>query len=189
MSWIRNLLSGGASTVDELERDTGERFPRDTYAPGYPILLHRAELEELWVLLESERDAPNQWDNSLLLDREDFEDILDESLPQGSELPSPEERRDELQNILQTWEEQLTGSESAVWASIGTEYQLSSYIRRCELRAESDVDEFDECGQLATAREVLDRIETAQDTESKLAIVHKRDLPLEEPAETDSSTE
>jgi hypothetical protein len=182
MGWIRDLLSSNEDSIEDVQPEREERFPRHTYGPGYPIVIHRQELEDLANLLEMDSKAPDGWDNSPLLSREDFEEIVEDQIGDvGGGLPSPEERRSEIREIIELWSEQLTGSEDTVWTTIGTDYQLKFYITYCEGRASSDEDDFEETTELDTAREILDRIQTAHDTDSKLAIVHKRDLPLEEP--------
>jgi hypothetical protein len=189
MGWIKNLLSSTANTHEDLRPQREERFPSHTYGPGYPIVVHRQELEDLARLLEIESKAPDGWDNTMFLSREDFEDIVDNTVDDiGGGVPSPEERRGEIGEILELWQNQLTGSEDAVWTTFGTEYRFMIYITRCEARADTEDDSFEEPNELDTAREIFNRIKTAQNSDSKFAIVHKRDLPLQEPKEDPSET-
>lgn len=184
MGWIRDLLTTNNTEPDALEQDSNERFPRDTYGPGYPIVLHRSELEDFFTLLETERDTPDGWEKSPLLDRDDLRKIANKgTVTEGGKLPSPEEQRAEIRRILELWESQLTASTDTVWATVGTSYTLEFYLTRCETRADIDGDEFEVIPEFEAVRAIIDRIETAEDTDSKLAIVHKRHLPLEEPAE------
>jgi len=119
-----------------------------------------------------------------LLDRDDLRKIANKgSVAEGGKLPSPEEQRAEIRRILELWESQLTASTDTVWATVGTSYTLEFYLTRCETRADIDGDEFEAIPEFEAVRAIIDRIETAEDTDSKLAIVHKRHLPLEEPAE------
>ncbi len=184
MGWIRDLLFPTENSIEDVQPERGERFPIHTYGPGYPIVVHQEELNDLIHLLEIESKALDGWDKTSFLSREDFEEILEDAVGDLSEgVPSPEERRDEILEILKLWQEQLTASEDAVWTTIGTDYHFKIYITHCEARAEAEGDDFEEPDELDIAREILGRIETAQDTDSKLAVVHKQDLPLEEPEE------
>lgn len=187
MGWIRELLSPSEGGFDDVAQQREERFPSHTYGPGYPIVIHRQELEDLNRLLEIERDAPDIWDSTPLLSREEFDEIVEDVTGEfGGDRLTRDDRRDELYEILGLWEEQLNGSEDAVWVTVGTDFRFEIYITQCEVRAEQEEDQFEEPGELDTAREILDRIQTAQDTDSKLAVMHKRHLPLQEPEEEES---
>lgn len=182
MGWIHDLLSQTGRGNEDVQIQREDKFPPHTYGAGYPIVIHREELDDLIRLLKKERDAPDGWDNLPFLDREDFQKIVDDTLGDIDEgIPSPEERREEIRAILELWREQLLGSEDAVWTSLSTDYQFQFYIKHCEVRADSEEDDFEEPTELDTAREILDRIQSAHETDGKLAIVHKRDLPLKEP--------
>ncbi|WP_280585081.1 hypothetical protein [Halorubrum sp. Boch-26] len=181
MSWIHDLLPSSRPSLEDVQPEREERFPRHTYGPGYPIVVHQQEIDDLRRLLEIEGDAPDGWENDPLLSSEDFDEIIEDVT--GFETPPPEARRDEIEEIIDSWQEQLTDSQDAVWTAIGTDYRFKIYIARCEARADVEGDRFEIPPELETAREILERIETAQNTDSKLAIVHKRDLPLEEPEE------
>ena len=189
MGWIRDLIPTTGNSIEDVQPQREERFPRHTYGPGYPIVIHRQELKDLNHLLEVESEAPDSWDNASLLNREDIEEIVEDTLGDiGGGLPSPEERRGEIYEIIELWQEQLTGSEDIVWTTVGTDYQFDFYITHCEARANSEADDFEEPDELDTVREIRNRIQTAQNTDSKLAVVHKRDLPLEEPKEDSPET-
>lgn len=188
MGWIRDFLSSTGNSTDVQSRHD-ERFPSHTYGTGYPIVVRHEELNDLARLLEMEREAPDGWDKTPFLSKDQFEDVVNDAVGHiDGELPSPEKRRGEIHEILRLWQEQLIGTEDAVWTTIGTDYQFKFYIQHCEIRADSEEDDFEEPDELDTAREILTRIETAQGTDSKLAVVHKRDLPLEEPEEDSSET-
>ncbi len=181
MSWIKDIISSNDSTAKDIRSRRGEKFPRDTYGPGYPIILHEKEIKDIRELLEKEADAPDGWENSPIITRNDFEEILEDYT--GQSLPSPEARRDEIRSIIGLWEEQLDSQHDTVWTTIGTGTRFKLYITRCETRAEADDDDFREPSELQTARNILNRIEAVQDNDSKLAIVHRRDLPLEKASE------
>ncbi|WP_440769349.1 hypothetical protein [Natronorubrum sp. DTA28] len=184
MGWIRDLLLSTGNTVEDVQPQREERFPLHTYGPGYPIVVTRQELNDLTHLLEIESKTPDGWENASLLSREDFEEIVEDTIGDiGEDLPSPEERRSEVSEILESWQEHLTGPKDAVWTTTGIGYHFDLYINYCETRAESEGDEFKEPDELDTARKILSRIQTAQDSDAKLAVVHKRHLPLEEPKE------
>lgn len=188
MGWIRNLLSPMENSIEDVQPQREERFPSHTYGPGYPIVIRRQELDELDRLLKVESEVPDSWDNAPFLSRKDFEEVLEQTI--GDEgIPSLEERRDEIRDILELWRQQLTGSEDVVWTTRSTEYHFKFYIIECEARADVDDDDFEELDELDTARDILDRIQTVQNSNTKLAIVHKRDLPLEEPGENQSETD
>ncbi|WP_083867078.1 hypothetical protein [Haloferax volcanii] len=189
MGWISDLISPNATELDDFRQEREEKYPRHTYGPGYPIVIRRQELDDLFRLLEIESEAPDGWDNTPFVSREKFDEIIEESLDGVADgVPSPEERRDEIHKILELWQKQLTRSEDAVWTTIGIDYRFKFYIDRCELRADLEDGDFEEPDELDTAREILDRIETAHNTDWKLAIVHKRDLPLQEPEEDTPET-
>ncbi|APW99386.1 hypothetical protein CHINAEXTREME_17125 [Halobiforma lacisalsi AJ5] len=184
MGWIRDLLPTIGSTIEDVQPQQEERFPFHTYGPGYPIAVTRDELDDLAYLFEVESKAPDSWDNSPLLSREDIEETLEDVVGDiGGGLPSPEEQREEFGEILELWQEQLSGSKDAVWATEGTDYHLEFYIRHCERRADLEHDDFEEPDELETAREIHARIQATQNDDSKLAVVHRRDLPLDEPKE------
>jgi len=185
MGWIRNLFSPMENSIEDVQPQREERFPSHTYGLGYPIVIRREELDELDRLLKVESEAPDSWDNAPFLSRKDFEEVLEQTI--GDEgIPSLEERRDDIRDILELWRKQLTGSEDVVWTTRSTEYHFKFYIIECEARADVDDDDFEELDELDTARGILDRIQDIQKRNTKLAIVHKRDLPLEEPGEDQS---
>ncbi|QLH83328.1 hypothetical protein [Halosimplex pelagicum] len=189
MGWIRDLLSLTEDSIENERTQQEERFPRHTYGPGYPIVVHRQELNDLFHLLEKESEVPDGWESTPFLSREDFEEVIEDVVGDlDGEIPSPEERRDELRKILELWEDQLNGPEDTVWTTIGTDHQFKYYITHCENRADSEYDEFEEPDELDTVRRIVDRIRTAQDTDAKLAVVDKRHLPLETPKESPSET-
>lgn len=189
MGWIRDLLSPDATTIKDAQPQREERFPRHTYGAGFPIIVHLQELDELTRLLELDSNAPDGWDNLPFLSREDFEEIVDDTIGDfGDGVPSPEERRGEIREIVETWQDQITGSEDAVWTTVGTDLQFKFYIDHCTFRADAEDDDFEEPDELNTAREILNRIQTARDSDAKRAVVHKRHLPLEEPGEDASET-
>lgn len=181
MSWIHDLLPSSSSSHEDIGPEKEEKFPLHTYGPGYPIVVHQHELDDLRRLLEIEEEAPDGWENDPLLSRAEFDEIVEDVT--GHETPSPEARRGEVLEIINSWQEQLNGSQDAVWTAIGTDFRFKIHIARCEARADVEDDSFETPPELETAREIVKRIEVAQNTESKLAIVHKRDLPLEEPEE------
>ena len=181
MSWINDLLPSNSPSHEDTQPEQEEKFPLHTYGPGYPIVVHQNELDDLRRLLEMEEEAPDGWENDPLLSKEDFDEIVEDVT--GHETPSPEARRDEVIEIIDSWQEQLTSSQDAVWTAIGTDFRFKLYIARCEARADVEDDSFETPPELETVREIVKRIEVAQNTDSKLAIVHKRYLPLEEPEE------
>lgn len=184
MGWLQDLLTPAGNTINDVQPRPDERFPSHTYGPGYPIVVRREELDDLVRLLERESDAPDSWDNTPLLSREDFEEVIGDTVGDIAEgLPSPEDRREEIRDITALWKEQLSGSADAVWTTIGTDHRFKFYITRCEQRAELEDDDFQELEELDTARNILKRIQSAQNSDAKLAIVHKRDLPLQVPEE------
>ncbi|WP_058365105.1 hypothetical protein [Haloparvum sedimenti] len=186
MSWIRDLFPSNRSSVEDSQLEHEERFPSHTYGPGYAIVVHQQEIYDIRSLLELDADAPDGWEATPFLTHEDFDKLVEERT--GEEVPSPESRRDEIREILDSWEEQLTDSRGAVWSAVGIDTRFKLYIARCEARADSEVDSFEVPAELETLRDILDRIETAQNTDSKLALVHKRHLPLDEPEEKSADT-
>jgi hypothetical protein len=182
MSWVSDLL-GLSEDKDNLSgRKSEERFPADTYGPAYPIVIHRSEVEDLFRLLEIEENAPDTLENTPLLNRSDLESAIENAMGDTSDKSlSPEKRREEIREILELWKDQLSGDQDAVWATVGTDFRFDMFIARCDARADSEYDAFEKSDELETAREVLERIKIAQDTDSKLALTHKKHLPLEEP--------
>ncbi|WP_253738004.1 hypothetical protein [Halohasta salina] len=186
MSWISDLIASSEPSLEDIQPEREERFPRHTYGTGRPIVIHQDELDDIHRLLEIERNAPDGWDKLPLLSREEFDQVVEDRT--GHSVPSPEDRRDEIRAIIELWQEQISGTQDAVWTTTGTDTRFKFYIARCEARAEADDDDFEETAELETAREILDRIETAQGIDSKLAIVHKSDLPLKRPEENISES-
>jgi len=184
MGWIRDLLTTNNTEPDTLEPDTDERFPRDTYGPAFPIVLRQNELEDFFTLLDTERNTADTVENTPVLDQDDLRKIAnEEAVTEGCELPTPAEQRAEIRRLLELWEGQLAAAADTVWATVETSYTLEFYLTRCEKRANADGDEFEAIPEFETARTVVDRIETTEDTNSELTLVHKRYLPLEEPAD------
>jgi hypothetical protein len=184
MSWIRDFLSSREDSVENtLSRDL-EQFPRHIYSTAFPIVVRRQELDDLAQLLEVEETTPDAWKSSPFLDRESFEQSINDTIGESAGgVRTPEKTREEVREIIEHWRQQLSGPTDAVWATVGTEYPFMFYIWECEARAEAETDDFEEPEELDVARRVLTRIETARESNSKLAIVHKRDLPLKEPDE------
>lgn len=189
MGWIRDLLSSLGNSGEEVQQQNEERFPMHTYGIGYPIVLSRGEIEDFHRLLDIEENTPDSWDSVPFMSREDMEEIIDKSIDSPADeditdkMPSPEERREEIREILELWRSQITGQDGAVWTTIGTDWEIKFYITECENRIRSEHDDFDGAEELDTVREIHDRIENVQDTRES-AIVHKRNLPLEEPEES-----
>jgi hypothetical protein len=187
MSWVSELLSLSDSNNTDSQKESEERFPSHTYGPAYPIIIRQHEIETLNRLLRYEERARDSIDQSPFIDRDEINEIVEATVGDFSaEIPSPEERRRELGEVYQHWENQLTAPEDTVWATTRVEFRLNSYIQRCEARTESEHDEFADPKGLDTARTVLDRIQAARNTDSKLAVMHKQHLPLEEPGENTS---
>jgi len=181
MSWIHELLPSNSPSTDEGRTNRDERFPSETYGPGYPIVIDEDELGDIYRLLEVERDTPDGWENSPLLSREDFDEAFEEVT--GIESFDPDRYRNKIREIADLWADQLVNPRDAVWTTTGTDTPFKFYITQCEARAEADDDSFEEPPELDTARAILDRIKTVQQIDSKLVIVHRDDLPLDEAEE------
>lgn len=183
MSWIQQFLPSNGPSTDEGRTRRDERFPSEKYGPGYPIVIDEDELGDIHRLLEIERDTPDGWENSRLLSREDFDETVKQVT--GIEPSGPDEYRNRVREIADLWQEQLIDSRDAVWTTVGTDTQFRLYITQCEVRAEAEDDSFEEPPELDTVRAILNRIETVQKIDSKLVMVHRDHLPLDEAEEDD----
>ena len=193
MGWIRDLFSLSDERADEVQQQDEEQFPMHTYGIGYPIVLHQQELEDLYRLLEIEERTPDSWDDMPFMSREDMQEIVDGVVEDatGGDLsegmPTPEERRAEIREILDLWQNQMNGENGVVWTTIGTDHHFQFYITHCEARSDAEHDDFEEPEELDTTREIFERIQSSQGDPRKRAIVHKGNLPLEEPEEDQRS--
>ena len=98
---------------------------------------------------------------------------------------SGEELVDDIRELIEHWDNQVDEQIGTIWWPIGADTTFRLYLHYLELRADAEDDQFsfpESAGQVHTlVQRGLSAID--DDDDSKLAVVHKRDIPWEEPAE------
>ncbi|GAA0217371.1 hypothetical protein [Halobaculum roseum] len=174
-----------SSTSDHVPQseqpDQHERLPDEKYNVAYPVAARREELTALEQLLESEQDSPTAFEADPFLG-----DII-EDMEQEEGYPlrlrtSSERLVDDVREYLEYWNEQVDGQIGTIWWPIGADTTFRLYLHYLEVRADAEDDQFsfpESAGQVHTL--VQRGLTTMEDDDnSKLALVHKRDIPLEE---------
>jgi hypothetical protein len=174
-------------------RDSGPRvqqpsqheiFPENKYNVAYAIAVRREEIQALEHLLEADQDSPTS------LETEPFLQDIIEDMEQDQEYSlrlrtSGEDLVDDIRELLEQWDEQITGQIGTVWWPIGADTTFKLYLHYLEVRAEAEDDQFsfpESAGQVHTlVQRGLSAMEA--DDDSKLAVVHKRHIPWKEPTE------
>jgi hypothetical protein len=98
---------------------------------------------------------------------------------------SGEELVDDIRELIEHWDNQIDEQIGTIWWPIGADTTFRLYLHYLELRADAEDDQFsfpESAGQVHTlVQRGLSAME--DDGDSKLAVVHKRDISWEEPAE------
>jgi hypothetical protein len=187
MGLFETLFS--SSTTDSVHQPQQpaqhEIFPDDEYNVAYAVAARREELGALEQLLEADQTSPTAVESEPLL-RKVIDDMEREGEPSLRLRASGEELVDDLRELVAQWDEQIDGQIGTVWWPIGADTRFRLYLHYLELRADAEDDQFsfpESAGQVHTlVQRGLSVIE--DDDSSKLAVVHKRDIPWEEPTET-----
>lgn len=161
-----------------------EIFPDEKYNVAYAVAARREELMALEQLLEADQSSPTA------LEAEPFLQDIIEDMERDREYSlrlrtSGEELVDDIRDLLEHWDKQVDGQIGTIWWPIGADTTFSLYLHYLEVRADAEDDQFsfpESAGQVHTI--VQRGLSTMEDDEnSKLAVVHKRDIPWEEPTE------
>jgi len=161
-----------------------EIFPEEKYTVAYAVSARPEELQALEQLLEAAQNSPTALEAEPFLRDiiEDMEPDRDYSLRLRT---SGEELVDDIRELIEHWDNQVDEQIGTIWWPIGADTTFRLYLHYLELRADAEDDQFsfpESAGQVHTlVQRGLSAME--DDDDSKLAVVHKRDIPWEDPAE------
>jgi hypothetical protein len=186
MGLFENLFSSSAgdSVPQAQQPSQHEIFPEDKYNVVYAVAARCEEIRALKHLLEADQTSPTALEaEPLLRDMiEDLERDQDYSLRLRT---SGEDLVDDIRELLAHWDNQVNGQIGTIWWPIGADTTFRLYLHYLELRDDAENDEFsfpESAGQVHTlVQRGLSAMEA--DDDSKLAVVHKRDIPWDEPTE------
>jgi len=161
-----------------------EIFPEEKYSVAYAVAARREELTALEQLLEADQTSPTALEAEPFL-QEIIEDRETDGEPSLNPRTSGEDLVDDLRELVEHWADQVEGPVGTVWWPIGADTTFRLYLHYLEVRADAEEDQFsfpESAGQVHT---LVQRGLSAMDDDdnSKLAVVHKRDIPWEEPTE------
>ena len=151
---------------------------------AYAVAARREELTALEQLLEADQTSPTALEAEPFL-QEIIEDMETNGEPSLRLRTSGEKLVDDLRELVEHWDNQAEGPIGTVWWPIGADTTFRLYLHYLEVRADAEEDQFsfpESAGQVHT---LVQRGLSAMDDDdnSKLAVVHKRDIPWEEPTE------
>ena len=161
-----------------------EIFPEDKYNVAYAVAARREEIRALEHLLEADQTSPTA------LEAEPFLQDIIEDMERNQEYSlrlrtSGEELVDDIRELIEHWDTQVDEQIGTIWWPIGADTRFKLYLHYLEFHADAEDDQFsfpESAGQVHTlVQRGLSAME--DDDDSKLAVVHKRDIPWEEPAE------
>lgn len=186
MGLFETLFSSSTGdTVPQAQQPSQhEIFPEDKYNVAYAVAARREEIRALEHLLEADQTSPTA------LEAEPFLQDIIEDMERDREYSlrlrtSGEELVDDIRELIEHWDNQVDEQIGTIWWPIGADTTFRLYVHYLELRADAEDDQFsfpESAGQVHTlVQRGLSAIE--DDDDSKLAVVHKRDIPWEEPAE------
>lgn len=178
----------GSSTEDSVSQaqqpSQHEIFPEATYSVAYAVAARREEIRALEHLLEADQSSPTALEAEPIL-REMIEDIERDQANPLRLHTSGEDLADDIRELLAHWDNQVNGQIGTIWWPTGADTTFRLYLHYLESRADAEADQFsfpDSAGQVHTlVRRGLSAMEDNEN--SKLAVVHKRDIPWEEPTE------
>lgn len=179
MGLISQLLNDSTTDSENHGRDT-ERFSKENYGVASPVPIYEQELAEIEKLLDIEQNTPDGYDSDFFLDREDVEEMFNEMA--GVEIPSLDEQRQKVRDTVSAWGNQHDGDIDSVWGTGDLEINFRLHIKSLESRINQEHDELEAVSELDTLRDVRARMKRALDDDAKLAVVHKKHLPLQSPS-------
>ena len=186
MGLFETLFSSATSDSVPQAQQPGrhEIFPEEKYTVAYAVAARSEEIRALEHLLEADQDSPTALEAEPFLQDiiEDIERDQDYSFRLRT---SGEDLGDDIRELIEHWDNQVDEQIGTIWWPIGADTTFRLYLHYLELRADAEDDQFsfpESAGQVHTL--VQRGLSTMEDDEnSKLAVVHKRDIPWEEPTE------
>ena len=176
--------STGDSVPQAQQPSQHEIFPEDTYNVAYAVAARREEIQALEHLLETDQTSPTALEAEPFL-RDMIEDIERDQDYSLRLRTSGEDLVDDIRELLAHWDNQVNGQLGTIWWPIGADTTFRLYLHYLELRDDAEDDQFsfpESAGQVHTlVQRGLSAMEA--DDDSKIAVVHKRDIPWDEPTE------
>lgn len=108
-----------------------------------------------------------------------------ESVSGVSHTDDIESQRADIRELIETWGQQISGDVGAVYCSVATRFRLHFYLYHCELRAENEEDEFELPESIEKIQTLYEHVESAENGDEPIAIIHKDHLPFEEPEDVE----
>lgn len=186
MGLFKTLFSSSTSNSGQQSKQPGrhEIFSDEKYNVAYAVAVRREELKALEQLLEADRNSSTALEAEPLL--RGVIDEMDRDREHSLRLRTSSERLvDDLRELVEHWDEQIDGQLGTVWWPIGADTTFRLYLHYVEMRADAIDDQFsfpESAGQIHTlVRRGLSVIK--DEDNSKLAVVHKQDIPWEKPTE------
>lgn len=165
-----------------------EIFPDEKYNVAYAVAARREELRALEQLLETDQTSPTALEVEPFL-REIIDEMEHDKEYSLRLRTSGEGLVDDIRELLEHWDKQVDGQIGTIWWPIGADTTFRLYLHYLEVRADAEDDQFsfpESAGQVHTlVQRGLSAM--ADDDNSKLAVVHKRDIPWETPTEEDQN--
>jgi hypothetical protein len=186
MGLFETLFSSSTadSVPDAKQPDQHEIFPEGKYTVAYAVATRLEELRALEQLLEADQNYSTALEAEPFL-RDVIEDMEDDREYSIRLRTSGNKLIDDVRELLDHWDRQVDGQIGTIWWPIGADTTFKLYLHYLEVRADAEDDSFsfpESAGKVHTlVQRGLSAIE--DDDDSKLAVVHKRNIPLEEPAE------
>lgn len=178
--------SNGDSVLQTQQPGQHEIFSDEKYNVAFAVAARREELKALEQLLESDQTSPTALEAEPFL-RDIIEDMERDREYSLRIRTSGEELVDDIRELLEHWGRQVDGQIGTIWWPIGADTTFRLYLHYLEVRADSEDDQFsfpESAGQVHTlVQRGLSAME--DDNDSKLAVVHKRDIPWEELTDDD----
>lgn len=169
-----SLFGDGIDTENQPSLAEHERFPEDEYGVAYAVSVYDEDISAVYDLLEAEKSTPRT--ESPLI-RGVLEEI---DAPLGDSI---EKYRTDIDAIMESWREQMESDPDSVWWPIGADFRFELYLSYCEKRAEGDSDPFELPQTIGRVLSLLERCQTAQDNDAKLALLPREYIPLEDDRE------
>jgi hypothetical protein len=150
-----------------------EHFPTDTYGIAHPVVVSRADLQALRELVDAESTEPTTIKQTAFVS-----EVVDAKQPfraTESDLAPP------VRELIDTWEAQLNRDPDVGWWSETVAWKLELYLNYCEVRAQHPDDAFELPASVERVYDLYARCQTAQEDGAKSVLVHKSNIPGEEP--------